>query len=380
MYFDFAYYWRVLRHVWGLKNYPKKPRMLLRLLLQVPLTSTFHMLFFLLDYLLFPKLWTQKVEQPVFIVGHGRSGTTLMHRLMSADQDKFSYFLYWEMFFPSLLQKKLIRGLGWIDKHWFGGPVKRRLQAWDERTYGAFRHMHDMSLWNAEEDCFAMTASFVTQQWSTELPLMHVIDLFHVDDMPRKRKRWLHHYKELVKRQLLLNGGKRIHLAKNPLMSGWVDALIETFPDARVVVMMRDPAECLPSLLKLMESSWQGKGWQKQDYARSLEVLTEVCLDNYHYPRAALRRNQHTPSMVVDYRQLTSNPRQTVEQLYAHFGMSCSEEFQQWLQERAELEKKHHSRFEYSLGDYAMTAQRLERELAEFYEEYDWPRPSEQAA
>ena len=380
MYFDFSYYWRVLRHVWGLQNYPKKPRMLLRLLLQVPLTSAFHMLFFLLDYLLFPKLWTQKVEQPVFIVGHGRSGTTLMHRLMSADRDKFSYFLYWEMFFPSLLQKKLIRGLGWIDTHWFGGPVKRRLQAWDERTFGAYRHMHDMSLWNAEEDCFAMTAAFVTQQWSIEIPLMHVIDLFHVDDMPRKRKRWLHHYKELVKRQLLLNGGKGIHLAKNPLMSGWVDALIETFPDARVIVMMRDPAECLPSLLKLMESSWQGKGWQRQDYARSLEVLTEVCLDNYHYPRAALRRNPHTPSMVVDYRHLTSNPRQTVEQLYAHFGMSCSAEFRQWLRERAEREKKHHSRFEYSLGDYAMTAQRLETELAEFYEEYDWPRPSEQAA
>jgi hypothetical protein len=30
MYFDFDYYWRVVRHVWGLQNYPAKPRMLLR--------------------------------------------------------------------------------------------------------------------------------------------------------------------------------------------------------------------------------------------------------------------------------------------------------------------------------------------------------------
>ena len=97
-------------------------------------------------------------------VGHARSGTTLMHRMMAVDSDKFSYPLYWEMCFPSLLQKKIIRGLGWVDQHWFDGPIKRRLEAWDEKTFGSTRHMHSMSLWNSEEDCFAMTAAFVTQR------------------------------------------------------------------------------------------------------------------------------------------------------------------------------------------------------------------------
>ena len=105
MYFDFDYWWRVVRHVWKLEHWPGRRRMLLRLLLWTPLLSAFHGFCFLLDYLLFPRLWRQQVEQPVFIIGHARSGTTLMHRLMSADGDRFSYFLYWEMFFPSLLQK-----------------------------------------------------------------------------------------------------------------------------------------------------------------------------------------------------------------------------------------------------------------------------------
>ena len=275
MYFDFDYYWRVLRHVWGLPGYPGKSRMLCKLLLQVPLCSAVHALFFLLDYLVFPKLWTQAVHKPIFIVGHARSGTTLMHRLLSADEDRFSYFLYWETFFPSLLEKKLIRGLGWLDRHCFGGPVKRWLLAWDERTFGPSRHVHDMSLWHAEEDCFAMQAAFVTQQWSLEIPMMEIIDLFHVDDMPGKRRRWLRHYRELVKRQLLFKGGDRVHLAKNPMMSGWLDSLIETFPDARVIVMMRDPVECVPSLLKLMENAWKAKGWSPGQYAQSLEALTE---------------------------------------------------------------------------------------------------------
>ena len=47
-----------------------------------------------------------------------------------------------------------------------------------------------------------MRAAFVTQQWSTDIPLMEVIDMFHVDSMPKKKKRWMRHYKEIVKRQL----------------------------------------------------------------------------------------------------------------------------------------------------------------------------------
>ena len=102
MYFDLQYYWRVLRHVWSLKQWPGRRRTLVRLLLLVPLEYLFNVLFFTLDYLVFPSLWRQQVERPVFIVGHARSGTTLVHRLLAADGETFSYFLYWEMFFPSL--------------------------------------------------------------------------------------------------------------------------------------------------------------------------------------------------------------------------------------------------------------------------------------
>ena len=115
MYFDPAYYWRVLCHVWGLREWPGRRRTLTRLLLLVPLEYLFNAACFLLDYLFFPALWRQAVRRPVFIVGHARSGTTLCHRLMSADGDTFSYFLYWEMFFPSLIQKKVIRALGTVD-------------------------------------------------------------------------------------------------------------------------------------------------------------------------------------------------------------------------------------------------------------------------
>jgi omega-hydroxy-beta-dihydromenaquinone-9 sulfotransferase len=372
MYFDYDYWWRVVRHVWGLREWRGRNRMLVRLLLVVPLLSLFHGICFMLDYLLFWRLWTQRVEQPVFIVGHGRSGTTLMHRLMSADGDRFSYFLYWEMFFPSLLQKKVIRVLGILDIYLLRGYVQGKLKAWDDKTFGPYRHMHYMSLWSAEEDCFAMGAAFVTQQWSVDIPMMDVVDFFHLDQMPAKRRRWMGHYRELVKRQLLLYGGNKTHLAKNPLMCGWVDSIIEEFPDARIVVMMRDPAECIPSCLKLLESAWGARGWTKAQYERSLNILAELSFESFDNPRNVLAAHPQTPQCVVDYRNLTNAPRETIHEVYKALGMTVTEAFDQWLLAQAEREKKHNSKFEYSLGEYHLSREEIRERLDDFYQIYQW--------
>ena len=376
MYFDFDYWLRIVRHVWGLRDWSGRNRTLARLLVWIPLRTLFHSTCFILDYLLFPALWRQEVRQPVFIVGHARSGTTLMHRLMSADGEKFSYFLYWETFLPSLLQKKTIRGLGWLDARVLGGIIHKQLKAWDDRTFGPYRHMHNMSLWNAEEDAFAMEGAFASQQLSLNIPMMDVLDFFHVDQMPAKRKRWMHHYRELVKRQLLLNGKQKIHLAKNPVMSGWVDSLLETFPDARVVVMMRNPEECIPSGLKLVLSSWRGKGWTKEECEASLNILAQTSYEHFRNPKNVLAERSGNAHYVVDYRKLTSEPRETVLAVYEALGLEMTADFDRWLQEQAEREKKHHSKFEYSLGEFRLKSEEIRSELAEFYEEFGWDVPA----
>jgi len=379
MYFDLQYYWRVLRHVWSLKQWPGRSRMLFKLVVLVPLEYLFHATCFLLDYVLFPQLWRQKVERPVFIVGHARSGTTLAHRLLAADGDSFSYFLYWEMFFPSLLQKKVISWLGALDARCLGSAIHKRLVAWDDKTFGPYRHMHNMSLWNSEEDQFVMRGAFVTQQWSLDVPMMDIIDLFHVDKMPtKKRRRWMHHYRECVKRQLLLRGGDKIHLSKNPVMSGWVEAIIETFPDARIGVMMRNPLECIPSVLKLVELSWKGKGWTPQDYEESLRVLTDISFETFHNPRDALSRHAETPQIVIDYRSLTTEPRATITEVYKALGMELSEEFDTFLHDQEEKEKSHKTHFEYSIDDFEVSADRIESELSNFFDEYQWPRQTKE--
>ncbi|RMF20495.1 MAG: sulfotransferase [Deltaproteobacteria bacterium] len=380
MYFDTHIYRKVLAFAWAKKHWPGRNRMLVRLLLVEPALALVQNLFMLLDYVLFPALWRQRVAAPVFIIGHARSGTTLMHRLMAADGERFSYFLYWEMFFPSITLRKLVRLLGRLDERLLGSAAYKRLRAWDERTFAPFRHMHDMSLWNPEEDQFVMNPAFVTQQWQLELPVMHEVDIFHIDRLPAKRRRrWLRFYKECVKRQLVLSGGHKTHLSKNPVMSGWVRGLLEVFPDARFVVMVRDPIQCIPSTLKLVELNWQAKKWQREDYLPALRALTEISFDSFDLPRAALSEHPGVPHCFVDYRDLTRSPKQAVESVYRALGIELSEEFSEYLAAQEEREKQRPSGFEYSIDEYEIDPHEIEERLAEYYERYRWPRPGKRA-
>ena len=374
MYFDFRYYRIVLAIAWSKKGWGGRRAALFKLLVLVPAQSLLNTLFMLLDYVFFPRLWRQRVEKPVFIVGHGRSGTTLMHRLMAADGDRFSYFLFWETMFPSIAQRKLVRAIGWLDRVCLGSRIRRRLEIWDENTFGPFRHMHDQGLWIPEEDLFVMRTAFVTQQWTLDIPISDRVDIFHIDDLSNGQRRgWMRFYKECVKRQLYLSGGGKTHLAKNPVMSGWINAILETFPDAGFVVMVRDPAQCIPSNLALVEAVWKGKGWTRSDYGQAQEVIKAISYDCYALPPKAFAAHPGTPHMFVDYRDLIASPKETVEAVYERLGLDVTPAFAAFLSRTQGKEKKHAPGFGYSMDDYGIELEEIVRRLQPFYDRYGWP-------
>ena len=125
------------------------------------------------------------------------------------------------------------------------------------------------------------------------MPYMGDLDFYYVDEWPeRRRRRLMRFYRDCVRRQLYLNGGDKIHCRKNPVFAGRVEALIETFPDARFVVPMRNPFETIPSLLKLVSGGWRRLGWEKERMRDCQRVLAEQSFHTYRHPA----RGAGTPS------------------------------------------------------------------------------------
>src|SRR5215213_1968680 len=126
-YFDWANYRTMLRLLREEPNRARRRKSYGAFLIGVPILAAIHAICFALDPILFPSLRRTQVEAPVFSVGHARSGTTFLHRMMAKDP-QFSYVLMYEMFFPSLLEKRLLRLLFRIDDV-SGKRLRHRLYA-----------------------------------------------------------------------------------------------------------------------------------------------------------------------------------------------------------------------------------------------------------
>ena len=61
-----------------------------------------------LDRIFFPKFQDVEVKQPVFIIGHPRSGTTFMHKLFTQTDEMAAYYS-WQLLFPAITARVFIR-------------------------------------------------------------------------------------------------------------------------------------------------------------------------------------------------------------------------------------------------------------------------------
>lgn len=377
--FDFGNYFKMLRLAWGEPSARARRRYLVVLLLAVPAVSLFHALCFALDPILFPSLRRVEMRAPVFVVGHARSGTTLVHRLLGQDEGRFSSFRLYELYFPSLLQKRLIRWGAGFDERRLGGWLHRRVAAWEERRYGAFRDKHAMGLGMPEEDDIIYYWSMASGFWITKMPWMGELDFYSVNDWPERKRRRLHaFYRACVERQLALNGPEKTHLSKNPIFSGRVESLIESFPDARIVVAVRDPRETIPSLLKLVRSGWKALGWSDERQRACLRILAEQSFHTYQHPLEALAAHPGTPASVVDYRELLRDPARAVEGIYRDLGLEVSPEYREKLGKLAgRAREEHRTTHRYSLEEFGLEADAIRARLADLFERFDWDGPDE---
>jgi hypothetical protein len=79
-----------------------------------------------------------------------------MHKLLAADLKTFSSMKMWELFFaPAISQKLLLIGLGKIDAL-FGAPVFRLIQFIEKKAFKNFNLIHELGLFNVEEDALVL--------------------------------------------------------------------------------------------------------------------------------------------------------------------------------------------------------------------------------
>ncbi len=377
MYFDLPTYLRVIRLVLTDRPGPRRLAIHLGLLVLLTAWAIFNAFFMILDPIFFPRLRSVPIRDPVFIVGNARSGTTLFHRLLCGDRERFAYFRMWELLFPSLIQKKFIRFLYSTLESRFP-RTHRRLVDWESRQLLELKRQHYIGVATPEEDEFLFLISFSSAMLPVFFPYVDALQHLVIFEQrpPATRRRIMRFYRGCIRRQLLCYDGNLTLLSKNPAFVSKMRDLAREFPNAKFVYLMRNPFETIPSLLKLLQTISDGLGIETDHADAAKRSLVEGCIRDYDYALNVLDELPPERYAFVQYTDLVADPKATVERVYERLQLSISPSFEEHLASEKSRQKRYRSSNAYSLEEFGIDQQELEKKLEPLIERFGF-RPSD---
>lgn len=302
-----------------------------------------------------PEVLEVPVEKPLMIGGMPRTGTTLLHRLLSLDPEGRPLLL-WEARkpWPSPLPKGYTKDLR-IQ------AAQRQLDLLHEKAPQLKRIHHMIS--DAADECDPLLANALQspvlisgQKIPNYVAWLAGRDMSHA---------YAWHKRQL---QILDRHFQKGHwVLKSPTHVSFLTSLRKVYPDANVVHTHRHPKYALPSLCSLTEVFREihhvresprelGPQWSKliaslMDTAiEARSVVTEGVLD-------------------VSYAEMMVDPIAQVKRIYEHFGYTYTPAFERRMHKYMKENQRHKfGKHRYTLAQYGLTEEIIERDFANYLE------------
>lgn len=252
-----------------------------------------------------------QIVRPVFVTGLPRTGTTFLHRLLTADTASQGLELWlaeapqprpprqeWE---SNLTYNFVKQGL---EKHRTARP--------------SFSGVHDMGADQVEECWQLLRQSMRSVSFECLFSVPGYSSwLADADWIPAYRR----HKRNL---QLIGLDDTRRWVLKNPSHIFALDALLTVYPDALVVVTHRDPVASIASMCSLAAQASAGWSPVFQGPVIGAEQLA-LWSRGWAAFRAARTRYPDSRFLDVEYHELVSDPLGVVRRIYSRLGAELSD-------------------------------------------------------
>jgi hypothetical protein len=246
-------------------------------------------------------------EPPLFILGHWRSGTTLLHELLVLDP-RFAYPTTYECFAANhfLLTGKVLPRI-----FWFLLP-RRRPQ---DNMAVSFNH--------PQEDEFALVSMGAPSPMLRSAfpndppPYLEFLDMEQVDS--EDLRQWKAKLLDFVRAETFAK--RKPLVLKSPPHTGRIAVLSELFPGARFVHIVRDPRSLFPSSRRLWVALDEAQGFQLPHHRQ----LDDFVFDAFErmYRGFERQRSRVPPGHLCEtrYEDLVADPVAEMERVYAQLGL-----------------------------------------------------------
>jgi len=289
-----------------------------------------------------PDVLATEVRAPLFIAGMPRAGTTLLQNLLSLDP-QFRPLKFWEQETPFPPPDP--------DAHDADPRIEQSVRNWNQLISLApvMRVIHDMDPKGPGECNGLFENLFATVKYFLLYNAPGYADWLMARDMTETYE----HYK----RQLQLLAWRfppRPWLLKAPAHLFHLDALLAVFPDARVILPHRDPAQVLPSTCSLVQVCRR----LSSDHVDAAEIGAQwLDLLDCGMQRADRAAEAAGPDRVLNlgYKSLVADPVAAIRGIYGHFGIAFSDELGAAIEDWLAANRQHkHGAHRYALEDFGL--------------------------
>ena len=278
-----------------------------------------------------------KIEkEPVFIVGHWRSGTTHLHNILCQDP-QMAYVTTFQSVFPDTLFNK-------VGRFVFEGFARILIPG----TRKGDNVVLGTSLPQEEE--FAVgdkTAISFYYFWMFPRSLKRFYDqcirFKGMDD--NVIRSWKNDYKLLISKALH-NTKRERFLSKNPPNTGRIKVLLEMFPNAKFIHIHRNPVEVYLSTHHFFNKMLPHLQLQSIDpvkLEKDIIVLYKDIMHDYLEQRKLIPNGQ---LVEVAFEELERNPKSCIKNLYKSIGLSGYQKsesyFESYLDSKKTYQKNKH--------------------------------------
>ncbi len=303
-----------------------------------------------------PECLAGEIAAPVFVFGHGRTGTTLLSYLLDCDPAN-----------RSLLHFEAGSSIP---------PIPRAAVAADPRVAGAHaaraasdQIIPEMKTIHREEpegptECVSVLAQHFHSMLYETLYNLPSYSRWLLESDARASYRY--HRRVL---QILQTGWSGRWVLKSPQHTLALPALLAVYPDAKLVMLHRDPRLSLASVLNLISTfTFATSEGDFRAYIVShwkqiwREMATRAIRDRARLPAASC--------FDLQYADLMARPLETLAGLYAFLGWDFPGETEARMRRYLEQNPQgRHGRHSYSLERFGVSESEL-RELLGFYEDH----------
>ena len=288
-------------------------------------------------------------DDPVFVIGHWRSGTTLLHELLALDP-RHRCPTTFECFAPNhfLLSERFLKG-------WTGFALPRR------------RPVDNMEMgWDRpQEDEFALCNLGVPSPYATIAFPNHppqFQEYLELEDLsPRQRSRWQQAFLSFLRQLAYKRPGQLV--LKSPPHTFRLPLLCEMFPRARFVHLVRNPYLVFMSTVRLWKSLYASHGYQKPDYQGLEEFVFETFLRMHRRLDATRELVDSGRFHQLRYEDVIRNPVAEMRTLYEKLALG------EFTAVEASIEDYFRRRSDYQTNRYELTP-KLHAEITRRWKPY----------